>query len=342
MSNLPAIREVVRQILRDEFVEGVTPDFEDDEISVVIGETVKEVSQASPREVKESLTAVASKDQDISAVEDLIEVLRAEYPIGGDPKTLLNINRFGNEITLDSNTTPTAGATIYLYCKKYHILGDTSTLNPEEERVLVDGVVAKLAANWSAKLRGQISAAISAIDNINSAIDASTAYLASALTDIDSGRSELIKVGTILLEASTAIGNIATQYDAATADLASARTFINTITVGEDPVTRYNNVATSGVAVANGKVNEVYARLREAAANESLTSEYGVIASRLMNEANISLAMSQGYGRELQARLQIGYSINSYMTQARERLALYRQELREIAKPNARNTMYAR
>jgi len=337
--NLPAIREIVRQVLRDEILQGTAPDFDDDEISVIINETVSELSIYAPREVKETITAAASKDQDISTITDLIKVLYAEYTVDQSPKNIRNVSVFGETLTLDTSTTPAAGESIYLYCHKYHTLGDSSTLTAEQERVLVDGVVAKLILNYTSKLRTQIAAAIAAIDNINSAVDAVSAQLSSATTDLTSGRSEIAKVSTVILQASTAITAISGLYSAATADLASARTYINTITVGADPVAKYLGVAQSGVAVANGQTSEAYARLRQAEADESLGGAYSMLAARELSNANTSLAQSQGYARELQSRLQIGNIISSYQTQARERLALYRQELRDLVKPFSKNVM---
>jgi len=93
------IRQTVRQILRDEFVEGITQDFKDDEIDTHIGLVKEEVSQLSPNVVIEALPTIAnSKALDITAITDLINIDRLEYPTGENPRS------FRNVIMVDNNT----------------------------------------------------------------------------------------------------------------------------------------------------------------------------------------------------------------------------------------------
>lgn len=112
MRTLSAVRETVQQVLRDEFQNGITPDFSPDEIDIHIGLCVEEISQHSPNIVREVLTTIAdSKELDISSIDNLIAIDRAEYPTGEDPKSYHNVIRIDNEtVEIDTDSTPIAGA----------------------------------------------------------------------------------------------------------------------------------------------------------------------------------------------------------------------------------------
>lgn len=101
----------------------------------------------------------SGRDLDISSINDLIEVERAEYPTRQTPKDYRNIKVFGDLLTLDIDSDPTDGDEVFLYCHKVHQLTDSSsTLSPDLEKVLVEGAVAKAALSWLNKMRDQIVA----------------------------------------------------------------------------------------------------------------------------------------------------------------------------------------
>jgi hypothetical protein len=157
MKTLSTIREIARQLLRDEFVEGTDEDFQDDELDIHINEVLVEISQKRPYEVKETVESDGTKELDVSGISDLLEVVKAEYPVGNDPPDYRNVSIFGNTIRLDIDTTPTSGDDVYLYCNKVHQLTDSaSTLNPELESALVQGTVAKAGLAYLNKMRAQI------------------------------------------------------------------------------------------------------------------------------------------------------------------------------------------
>ena len=107
------IRQSVRQILRDEFVEGTTQDWQDDEIDVHIEHTREEISQESPNVVVEVKSTIGnSRVLDISAIEDIISIDRLEYPTGENYRAYRNFNRIDNgTIEIDTTLTPDAGTT---------------------------------------------------------------------------------------------------------------------------------------------------------------------------------------------------------------------------------------
>jgi hypothetical protein len=103
---LSAIRQVIQQILRDEFNPDVSSDWKEDELDIHIGNILYEVSEASPLETFEPVIVTAnSKKLDISSIEDLINIYRAEYTINADPRNYRNIVYLDNqtiEMKIDS------------------------------------------------------------------------------------------------------------------------------------------------------------------------------------------------------------------------------------------------
>jgi len=161
---LSDIRASVRDILRDEFVEGVDIEWESDELDRLISITLREVEQRIPYEVKATTlddatdieTTANSKEIDISGIADIIRVVKAEYRTGKNPKQFRNVTVFGDTLTFDMNILPSSAEAVYLYLHKKHTLTDaTSTLKPDAEAVLVQGVVARAAMN---KGREQLNA----------------------------------------------------------------------------------------------------------------------------------------------------------------------------------------
>lgn len=154
---LSTIREIARQFLKDEFQADVDPDFADDELDLHINECLVDISEVRPYEYRETVESDGTKEVDISEIEDLLEVEKAEYPTGNDPPDYRDVSVFGTTLRINIDATPTSGDDIYLYCHKVHQLTeDTSTLNPALENVLIKGVVAKAAQAWCNKMRSQI------------------------------------------------------------------------------------------------------------------------------------------------------------------------------------------
>jgi hypothetical protein len=155
---LSAIRATVRQFLKDEFQESIDPEFPDDELDLHVSECLIDISKVCPYEVKETVESDGTKEIDISDVEDLIgeKVVKVEYPAGNDPPSFQQFTKFGDTLRL-TDTTPTSGEDIYLYCHEVHQLTESSsTLGPDLEKVLIDGVVAMTAMAFLNKMRDQI------------------------------------------------------------------------------------------------------------------------------------------------------------------------------------------
>lgn len=111
--NLSAIRAIVRQVLRDEFDvdDAANMEWQDDEIDIHIGECLLKISRKRPRIVKEALPAIAnSRVLDISSIEDLLYINKAEYPINNYPRDFRNIIELDDEqVEISITRIPTTG-----------------------------------------------------------------------------------------------------------------------------------------------------------------------------------------------------------------------------------------
>jgi hypothetical protein len=156
---LSDIKNTVRQLLRDE-LEETTAEFDSDELDRHIGQCLIEISQVNPYEVQESVDSDGTQEISLALIGGLIKdrIVRVEYPVGNDPPSYLEFERFGSTLRV-KDTTPTSGEAIYLYCQKVHEVTEVSTsLAADLEGVLVKGVVAYAALAWLNKMREKIVA----------------------------------------------------------------------------------------------------------------------------------------------------------------------------------------
>jgi len=157
MKPFSAIREIARQLLRDEFQGDADQEFADDELDLHINKVLVEISNKRPYEVKETVESDGTREIALDAIKDLIgdKVIRVEYPTGNYPPSELKFSIFGNTLTLESK--PTSGEYIYLYCHKVHqVTESASTLSPDLEEVLIKGVVASAGMAFLNNTRKQI------------------------------------------------------------------------------------------------------------------------------------------------------------------------------------------
>jgi hypothetical protein len=107
-SNITDIRQVVRQLLRDEFDVDGTLTWEDDELDVHINECLRDISLISSCRVTVPVIVTAnSKLLDISGISDIINVRTVEYEPGEDPRSYHNFTFFDNTtLEMDVDSTP--------------------------------------------------------------------------------------------------------------------------------------------------------------------------------------------------------------------------------------------
>ena len=157
MKPFSAIREIARQQLRDEFQGDADQEFADDELDLHINKVLVEISNKRPYEVKETVESDGTREIALDTIKDLTgdKVIRVEYPTGNYPPSELKFSIFGNTLTLESK--PTSGEYIYLYCHKVHqVTESASTLSPDLEEVLIEGVVASAGTAFLNNTRKQI------------------------------------------------------------------------------------------------------------------------------------------------------------------------------------------
>ena len=218
---LSGIRETVRQFLRDEDAPTKAYDFADDELDLHVAECLVEISQRRPYELKETVVSDGTKAVDISTIEDLLEVERAEYPVDRDPPAYRDVSVFGDSLRLQIDMTPTSGDNIYLYCYKLHELTESgSSLSVDLEKVLVEGVVAKTALAWVNQIRVQIGEATDTVKSMETDLGHMTARIAAAQSDLTDGRPLINKIN-IGLAPEAQYGNYAAR------ELQNAMTYLN-------------------------------------------------------------------------------------------------------------------
>lgn len=108
---LSALRAKVRQVLRDEFAPDIELEWESDELDILIGDCLEEISESLPYISREVLTTIAnSRVLDISGIENLIEIKKAEYPTGNNPRDSRNVIELDSEtVEIDTTLLPKAG-----------------------------------------------------------------------------------------------------------------------------------------------------------------------------------------------------------------------------------------
>ncbi|MFA5432659.1 MAG: hypothetical protein WC319_07295 [Candidatus Paceibacterota bacterium] len=147
---LSELLAIARQFLHDEFVdEDNDLSWEIDELKIYAEHCNIEISAHSPLKSRETLTTTAdSRELDVSGIENLIDVEFVEYLVDQWPRQFRQVERYGDNIYMVLSAAPADdGTSVYAYCNLVHTLNDTtSTLNPKQELVLLDGIMAKAAA----------------------------------------------------------------------------------------------------------------------------------------------------------------------------------------------------
>ncbi len=155
---LNEVIEYVRQYLKDEFTEGVEYVWEDDELQLIIDQVLMEVSTFSPRIVKETLTTTASREIDVSTIDDFIGVDAVEWPVGATPSKFVNFDLKGDTLVLLMQAVPSAGQDIAIWSQETHQLTPTaSSLRPQEEVLVIRGTIALAAIAKARELIDQVN-----------------------------------------------------------------------------------------------------------------------------------------------------------------------------------------
>jgi hypothetical protein len=161
------IRDTVKILLGGDSVVGTGKVWETAELDELIIQGQKKLPS---RQVKYTLTvATEGKTVDLSseALEDLLPGLSGftspensvavEYKVGQTPIQLRNFERFGNTLYIKLSYKMTVGDSLYVYCRKYHVLSPASTLTPDLEDLLERWVEASALMMKSNPRIGQVA-----------------------------------------------------------------------------------------------------------------------------------------------------------------------------------------
>ena len=133
----------LRASLRIDLSEASADRWADADLDRHIQHAVRDINRVAPDEIKETgltISDPASRDVDISSVTGLIEVIAVEYPVGSYPKRLRHFELWGSTLTLVTDETPAAGATLYVYYTAAHAVdSEGSTLPAHLEDIALVG-----------------------------------------------------------------------------------------------------------------------------------------------------------------------------------------------------------
>ncbi len=229
----------------------------------------------------------------------------------------------GKSLVLDDMTKYRYNVAV-IHCEKLHTLTDaTKTLNPNEERVLTEGVTAYLLAQWVNKLRSQVNEAVTIITSLHSSTGDITSRLNKAVSYLNQGE------GLIDENRDTAKGildEIPDLITKAQADLLLARDYINTVPIGSSPESDYFNSAGRNLNVASQKLGLVNGYLNV----DNVSSQYAGYARTEIGNISALVSQVNGYAREIQSRLNIASIIANAQGKADRQMAIYKQALNEI------------
>lgn len=147
--DLPTIRARLRRDLHDE--DALNYRWTDAELDRHIQRALDEVSVASPREMKTTLTTTAgSRDLSLASVSGLVHVEALEYPISLYPPSYVRFSTWGNTLTLLIDAAPSAGQSVNVYYGAAHTLDiTTSTLPVPLEDLVATGAGGYAALEWA-------------------------------------------------------------------------------------------------------------------------------------------------------------------------------------------------
>lgn len=115
---------------------------------------LREMSDITPQSVFGTVTfASTARELSISgtAFADLLEVDDVEYAIGKEPRAFRTFERRKDTLLVDISFTPATGDTAYIWFSAPHSVSGTTvnTLDPTQERILVEMTAGKIAMNHS-------------------------------------------------------------------------------------------------------------------------------------------------------------------------------------------------
>jgi len=156
--NLSEMRTRVRRDLHDE--DGANYRWTDSELDRHIDRALRELSLATPREAKATLTTTAeSRELSLSSLADLVTVEAAEYPVDKYPPSYVPFSLWAGTLIILVDEVPLSAQPVNVYYGRMHTLdASTSTVPPQLEEVVATGAAAYAALEWASFATNRINA----------------------------------------------------------------------------------------------------------------------------------------------------------------------------------------
>lgn len=146
--DLSQMRARLRRDLHDE--DATNYRWTDNELDRHLDRTLREFSQAVPRQARATLTTSASRELSLATLTDLVSIEAVEYPTSQYPPCYVRFSRWENTLTLLVDQVPPAGEQVYLYYGRLHALdATTSTIPPHLEDMVTTGAAGYAALEWA-------------------------------------------------------------------------------------------------------------------------------------------------------------------------------------------------
>lgn len=147
--NLTALRTLIRTDLGD--TNAAAYRWEDDILDRHLLRAAAEYSLAAPRQLSITLDTVAgSREVDITAIEDRVNIESVEYPVAQQPRALRRFNTWGQRLTVEDGMMPD-GQPLSICYGAPHLLDESGTTIPAvHHEIVVAGAAAYAAIEWAA------------------------------------------------------------------------------------------------------------------------------------------------------------------------------------------------
>lgn len=148
MSSLATIRSAVRKDLHDE--DATAYRWTDAVLQRHIERALLEYSHVSPLEQKSTLqTSAGSRDISISSLTPRLRVVAVEWPVGEYPPVYVPFTLWGDTLTLDVASAPSALEDVNVLWHKAHAINGSVTFPASHDDIIATGAAAYAALEWA-------------------------------------------------------------------------------------------------------------------------------------------------------------------------------------------------
>ena len=194
----------LRSRLRIDLSEATASRWADADLDRHIDHAVRDLNRASPREMKDTSLTIsdpASRDVDLSSLTGMIEVIAVEYPVGSYPKRLRHFELWGSTLTLLTQETPVASASLYVYYTAQHTVDATTSTLPEHlEDIALVGAAGYALLDYAASLDNTVTVGVRAPEQLRAQANDLLMQFRQDLTALKRERYRVVKTGEMWAE----------------------------------------------------------------------------------------------------------------------------------------------